>query len=79
MLRAVRLIPASKTVDSLLGVVSMHGAGKFKSVICTVYPTTNVVRCPSCLEMIALNEYFPIGNAQGDHSSFPFQWHTATA
>ena len=35
-LRAVRLIPAPKTVDSLLGVMSQHGAGKLKSGICTV-------------------------------------------
>ena len=45
-LRAVRLIPAPKTVDSLLGVMSQHGAGKLKSGVCTVYPTTNLLHCP---------------------------------
>ena len=44
--RAVRLIPAPKTVDSLLGVMSQHGAGKLKSGVCTVYPTTNLLHCP---------------------------------
>ena len=29
--------------------------------------------------MIALNEYFPAEEPKGDHYSFPFQWHAATA
>ena len=58
-LRAVRLIPAHKTVDSFLGVLSVHGAGKLKLGVCTVYPTTNVVYCLPLMDMMALNEYFP--------------------
>ena len=45
-LRAVRLIPAPKTVDSLLGVMSMHGSGKLKSGVCRIYRTNNLVHCP---------------------------------
>ena len=45
-LRAVRLIPAPKTVDSLLGVLSQHGAGKLKSGVCDLYPTTNLLHYP---------------------------------
>ena len=29
--------------------------------------------------MIAWNEYFPPGDPQGNHSSFPFRWQTPTA
>ena len=78
-LRTVRLIPAPKTVDSLWGVMSMHGTGKLKSGVCTIYPTTNLVHCPPHMDMIALNQYFPADDPKGDHSSFPFQWQTATA
>ena len=80
-LRAVRLIPAPKTVDSLLGVMSMHGSGKLKSGVFTMHPTTNLVPAHLCpaMDMIALNEYFPSNDPKGDHSSFPFEWHTATA
>ena len=46
-LRAVRLIPAPKTVDSLREVMSQHGAGKLKSGVCTVYPTANLLHCPA--------------------------------
>ena len=77
--RAVRLVPAPKTVDSLLGVMSMHGSGKLKSGVCRIYPTTNLVRCPLHMDMIAVNEYFPPEEPKGGHSCFPFQWHTATA
>ena len=70
---AVCLIPAPKTVDSLLGVMSMHGSGKLKSGVCTIYPTTNLVHGPPRMDMIALNEYFPADEPKGDHSSFPFQ------
>ena len=77
-LRAARLIPAPKTVDSLLGVMSMHGLGKLKSGVCRIYPTTNLVHCPPRMDMIALSEYFPAEEPKGNHSSFPFQWHTAT-
>ena len=45
-LRAVHLIPTPKTVDSLLGVMSQHGAGKLKSGGCTIYPNTNLLHCP---------------------------------
>ena len=78
-LRAVRLIPAPKTVDSLLGVMSMHGSGKLKSGVCRIYPTTNLVHCPLHMDMIALNKSFRAEEPKGDHSSFPFHWHTATA
>ena len=78
-LRAIRLIPAPKTVDFLLGVMSMHGPGKLKSGVCSIYCTTNLVHCPLRMDMIALNEYFPAEDPKGGHSSFPFQWHTATA
>ena len=75
-LRAVRLIPAPKTVDSLLGVMSQQGAGKLKSGVCTVYPTTNLLHCPPPprMDMIAFNEYFCAADSQGEHSSFPFRW-----
>ena len=45
-LRAICLIPAPKTVDSLLGVMSQHGTGYLKSGVCTVYPTTNLLHPP---------------------------------
>ena len=62
--------------------MSQHGAGKLKSGVCTVYPTANLLQCPPPpLQMvtIALNEYFPAGEPQGGHSSFPFWWQIATA
>ena len=34
---------------------------------------------PLRMDMIALKEYFPAGDPQGDHSSFPLRWQTATA
>ena len=78
-LRAVRLIPAAKTVASLLGVMSMHGSGKLKLGVCGIYPTGNLVHCPPRMDMITLNEYFPAQEPKGDHSSFPFHWQNATA
>ena len=65
-------------VDSLLEIMSMHGAGKLKSGVCRIYPTTNFLHCPPRMDMIALNEYFPAKEPKGGHSSFHFQWHTAT-
>ena len=53
-LRAVRLISATKTVDSLLGVMSVHGAGKLKSGFA---PSTR-------MDVITLNEYFLAGDPQ---------------
>ena len=78
-LRVVCIILAPKIVDSLLGVMPTHGAGKLRSGVCNVYPTANLVHCPPCMDMIAVNQYFPAADPQGDHSSFPFQGHTATA
>ena len=71
-LRAVRLIPAPKTVASLLGVMSMHGLGKLKSGVCKIYPTTNVVHCPPRMDMIALNKYFLLRIGRGTILLFPF-------
>ena len=59
--------------------MSMHGSGKLKLGVCRIYPTTNLVHCPTRMDMIAVNEYFPAEEPKGDHSSFPFQWHIATA
>ena len=78
-LRAVNLIPVSKTVDCLLGVMSQQRAGKLKAGVSTVYPTTNLLHCPCHMDMIALNEYFRAGDPQRDHSSFAFWWQTASA
>ena len=78
-LRAVRLIPAPKTVDSHLGVMSMHGSGKLKTGVCMICPTPNLFHCPPRMAIIALNKYFPAEESKGDRSSFPFHWHTATA
>ena len=38
-LRAVRLIPAPKMLDSLSGVICMHASGKWKLGVCRIYPT----------------------------------------
>ena len=48
-LRAVHLIPAPKTVDSLLGVMSMHGSGKLKSGVCRIHPPLTLFSAPRAL------------------------------
>ena len=81
-LRALCLIHSLKTVDSLLAVMTTHGAGKTKSGLCTVYPTTNLIPCappPPHMDMIALNVYFPAGEPQRDCSNLPFRWHTTAS
>ena len=65
-LRAIRLIPALKTVDSLLGVISQHGAGKLNSGVWPVYPASNLLHRsppPPRMDMITLNEYLSAANA----------------
>ena len=74
-LRAVRLIPAGSTVDSLLGIMATHTVGKPKPGLCAIYPTTGLVHCPMRMDMIAINNYFPAGEPQADHSNLPFEWH----
>ena len=60
-LRAVRLILAGSTVDSLLGIMATHTVGKLKPGLFAIYPTTGLVRCPMRMDMIAINNYFPAG------------------
>ena len=78
-LHVLRVITAPKAVDSLLVIMSMHGSGKLKLVVCKIYPTINLVCCLPRTDMIALNEFFPAQDPKGDHSSFPFRWPTTTA
>ena len=73
-LRAVRLIPTRDTVESLLGIMATHTVGKPKPGLCAIYPTTSLVHCPMRMEMIAINNYFPAGEPQANHSNLPFQW-----
>ena len=73
-LRAVRLIPASDTVESLLGIMATHTVGKPKPGLCAIYPTTGLVHWPMRMDMIAINNYFPAGEPQANHSNLPFQW-----
>ena len=60
-LRAVRLIPARDSVESLLAIMATHTVGKPKPGLCAIYPTTGLVRCPMRMDMIAINNYFPAG------------------
>ena len=78
-LRAVRLIPAGSTVDSLLGIMATHIVGKPKPGLCAIYPTTGLVYYPMRMDMIATNNYFPAGEPQGDHSKIPFEWKAVQA
>ena len=73
-LRAVRLIPARDSVESLLGMMATHTVGKPKPGLCAIYPTTGLVHCPMRMDMIAINNYFPAGEPQANHSNLPFQW-----
>ena len=73
-LRAVRLIPARDSVESLLGIMATHTVGKPKRGLCAIYPTTGLVYCPMRMDMIAMNNYFPAGEPQANHSNLPFQW-----
>ena len=73
-LRAVRLIPACDTAESLLGIVATHTVGKPKPALCAIYPTTGLVHCPMRMDMIAINNYFPAAEPQANHSNLPFQW-----
>ena len=78
-LRAVRLIPAGSTVDSLLGIMATHTVGKPKPGLCAIYPTTGLVHCPMRMDMMAINNYFPAGEPQADHSNLPFEWQAVQA
>ena len=73
-LRAVRLLPAGSTVDSLLGIMATHTLGKPKPGLRAIYPTTGLVHCPMLMDMIAINNYFPDGEPRADHSNLPFEW-----
>ena len=73
-LRAVRLIPAGSTVDSLLGIMATHTVGKPKPGLYAIYPTTGLVHCPVRMDMIAINNYFPAGEPRADHCKLPFEW-----
>ena len=73
-LRAVWLIPAGSTVDSLLGIMSMHTVGKPKPGLCAIYPATGLVHYPMRMDMVAINNYFPAGEPRADHSNVPFEW-----
>ena len=57
---AVRLVPARDTVESLLGIMATHTVGKPKPGLCAIYPTTGLVHCPMRMDMIAINNYFPV-------------------
>ena len=78
-LRAVRLIPADSTVDSLLGILATHSVGKPKPWLCAIYPTTGLVQCPMRMDMIAINNYFPAVEPQADNSNLPFEWQAVQA
>ena len=71
-LRAVRLIPAGSTVDSLLGIMAKHTVGKPKPGLCAIYPTSGLVHCPMRMDMMAINNHFPAGLPQADHSNLSF-------
>ena len=73
-LRAVRLIPARDSVESLLGIMATHTVGKPNFGLCAIYPTTGLVHCPMRMDMIAINNYFLAGEAQANHSNLSFQW-----
>ena len=79
MLWAVRLIPAGSNVDSLLGIMATHTMGKPKPGLCAIYPTTGLNHCPMRMDMIAINNYFPAGEPQADHSNLPFAWQPVQA
>ena len=51
-LRAVQLIPAGSTVDSLLGIMATHTVGKPKPGLCAIYPTTGLVHCPVRMDIL---------------------------
>ena len=53
-LRAVRLIPARDSVESLLGIMATHTVGKPKPGLCAIYPTIGLVHCPMRMDMIAI-------------------------
>ena len=78
-LRAVRLIPARDTVESLLGIMATHTVGKPKPGLCAIYSTTGLVHCPMRMDMIAINNYFPAGEPQANQSNLPFQWQAVQA
>ena len=78
-LPAVRVIPAGSTVDSLFGIMATHTAGKPKLRLSAIYPTTGLVPCPMQMDMIAINNYFPAGELQTDHSDLPFEWQVVQA
>ena len=78
-LRAIRLIPTGSTVDSILAIIATHTVGKPKPGLCAIYPTTNLVHCPKRMDIIAINNYWPAGEPQADHSNLPFEWHAMQA
>ena len=53
-LRAVRLIPAGSTVDSLLGIMATHTVGKPKPGFCAIYSTTGLSQRRSRLDIDAV-------------------------
>ena len=73
-LRAIRLIRAGSTVDSLLGIMATHTVGEPKPGLRAIYPTTGLVHCAMRMDMIAINNYFPAGEPRADHSNLPFEW-----
>ena len=78
-LRAVRLIPARDSVESLLGIMATHTVGKSQPGLCAIYPTTGLVHWPMRIDMIAINNYFPASEPQANHSNLPFQWQRVQA
>ena len=59
--------------------LTTHTMGKPKPGLCAIYPTTNLVQCPKRMDMIAINNYFPAGEPQADHSNLPFEWQAVQA
>ena len=78
-LRAVGLIPAGSTVDSILGIMATHTVGKPKPGLCAIYPTTALAHTPMRMDMIAINNYFHAVEPQANHSSVPFEWQAVQA
>ena len=78
-LRAVRLVPAGSTVDNLSEIITTHTVGKPRPGLCAMYPTTGLIHCPMRMDMIAINNYFPAGEPQADHSNLAFEWQAVQA
>ena len=78
-LRAIRLIPAGSTMDSLLGIMATHTVGKPKPGLCAIYPTSDLVHRPMWMDMIAIHKYFPSGEPEADNANLPFEWQAVQA